>query len=280
MIGQLNLTLWAWIESARGLRRKRVWGPFLIMGGIEVLCLLALTGFYHPLLSWLMAPLVRLAGSEVLLHYPEFYIGLPGLFSRVSLATDWLFGSVFFGTAALLIWRLAAGVPQGDPYVEARRSYFDLLLLRTPALLLAILVFFFLPRILSGAGGEIHGNRLRLLRYGGFLAAVGVDALFLYGPVARLVARRSLGGSFRETLHLASRVPLATFLVVLVPNLVQIPLSAALRRSDVVVRNLAPETVFWMVLASVLVYLAINYFIVSSAVRIFGARAASLGGES
>jgi len=278
MIDQLNLALWAWIESIRGARQFRTWAPFLVLILLQGLLLVLLTFFYEPLTAWFAVPFVQAAASEQALHYPQFFLVLPGIFSRAGVWLDWLVGSLLYGAAFLLIWRAAAGQPVEGSWAQAGRSYGKLLLVRVPPILFALFLLFVLPAILPGGEGGIRGNRLRLLRYGSFAFGVTIEALFVYAPLAVVVLGRPAGRAIRDSFTMLARVPLTTFLIVLVPNLVQVPVSAVLRRSDSVVRSLAPEVVVWLVAGSILVYAVINYFILASAVRVFGTRAEALEG--
>ena len=63
----------------------------------------------------------------------------------------------------------------------------------------------------------------------------------------------------------------------MIPNAVHLPLAAALRRTELIIRTLSPEMVGWTVLVSILVYVAVNYFTIASAGRVFGARATEGG---
>lgn len=278
MMGQLNLTLWAWIESVRGLRQRAVWTPFLVMALAQGAVLLLLTQFYRPWISWFLAPLVRRLGGEATLHYPQIYVALPALFSETNLVTDWVLGSFLFGVAYLLIWRFASGIPGRGSWNAAGSAFWKLFLMRLPAVLMVLVIYDFVPRWVGAATGELHGSALRMIRLADFLAAVIVEGLLLYAPLYLLVGRRSVGRSLRESLVLAGRTPLATALVVMTPNLVQIPLSAVLRRSGDVVNNLVPEAVGWSVAGAIVIYVAVNYLAIAAAVRVFGSRAAGLEG--
>lgn len=276
MIGQLNLAVWAWAESLRGLRTRAVLVPFLVLAGIQALLLLAMTQFYQPFLSWLLVPLVRAAGGgSGALHYPQFYLVLPSAFSRLSVIMDFVLGTFFIGVGFLWIWRSASGLPEGRPWKEVWREYLRLILLRLPVVLVLLLIYELVPRLL---GGELRGNTLRLFRYGSFFLAAVTEWIFLFTPLALLAQGRSIRGSFRESFAMLGRAPLAGFLIVFVPNLVQLPLSAVMRRTDAVIRNLAPETVGWILLATVLITMAVNYIVVASAVRVFGARSGAVEG--
>jgi hypothetical protein len=274
MISQLNLAVWAWIESVRGLRQRGVILPFLVLAGLQSALVLLFTQFYQPVLSWFLVPLLRLLGGGAVLHYPQFFAVLPALFSRANLGFDWLFGTLVTGVGFLWIWRSAAGLPLGRPWSEAGRQYLRLLVLRLPVVVLLIVLYELLPRLLTGGGGELRGNALRVMRYGAFVLAVAAEWVFLFTPLALLAQRRSVAGSFRESYAMLGRAPLAGFLIVLVPNLVQLPLSTLMRRSQSITTNLAPETVAWLLIGSILVTVAVNYTVVAAAVRVFGARSA------
>lgn len=272
MISQLNLTLWAWIESVRGLRRAGAWIPFLLMIGLQTLGLFAITEFHRPILAWLVAPLLVAATSPPVLHYPQFFLALPTLFSRVNMALDLVAGSLIFGAAAWILWDLALGGNGRGAWSKARRRWGALLLLRLPIAVLPFLFYYLVPRF-YGSSGLDTPTAIRTVRYGGFLIGVVLESLFVYGPLAILVQGRSATQAIGETVRFAIRVPLATFLIVLVPNLVHLPLAAALRRAESMILKLTPETVGWMVFVSILVYVAAAYLSLASAVRVFGARA-------
>jgi hypothetical protein len=272
MIEQLNLTLWAWMESVRGLRRRQIYAPFVAVAVVQALLLLLLTQFYRPGLSWFMVPLLKGVSAEQVLHYPQLYLALPALFSRTGIWLDWLAGSFLFGAGFLLVWRLASHTATGSYWSDTWRSLPQLLLVRMPTFLFAVLLLFVMPAIFPAGESGLTGWTLRLVRYGTFLLGVCVEAAFIYGPLAVLVRRSNPGQALAETLRLAFRTPVATLLIVLIPNLTQIPVAAVLRRTDQVVKNLAPETVAWLVLGSIVLYALVNYLILASAVRVFGSR--------
>ena len=280
MINQLNLTLWAWIESVRSLRRGAVWLPFVVMFLIQALFLLFLTQFHRRILSWFMVRVLRLiagAATPAVVHYPTLYEALPQLFSPINLVLDWLIGSLLWGIAFVMLWRHAAGEEPSGPVAAVRRRWGALLLLRLPITLLPALFFLLVPILVPEGSDTFKGNSLRAFRYGGFLFGVVVESLLIYGPLFLLQHGRSVGEAYRESIRLALRAPVATLLIIMIPNAVHLPLAAALRRTELIIRTLSPEMVGWTVLVSILVYVAVNYFTIASAVRVFGARATEGG---
>ena len=239
--------------------------------------LLLLTQFYRPGLSSFFAPLLARIQDGAALHYPQFYIFLPGVFSQANLLIDWLFGSLVFGVGFLMVWYVAVGRDRDDSWQRARERYVGLVVCRLPLVILLVLVASFLPQVLA-QDGSLTGNRLRLVRYGTFFVGVFVEMAFVFAPMILLAESRSVVASLRQGFALAAKVPLATALIVIVPNLAQIPTGWVFRRADSIVRNLSPELVAVLVGVSILVYVFVNYFIIASAVRVYATRAERPGG--
>jgi len=244
---------------------------------VQTLALLSLTEFHRPVLSRLVAPLVAAGVGPEVLHYPGFFLVLPQIYSRVNLALDLVAGSLIFGAAVLILWTTATGRATTGEWAAARRRWPALFLLRLPVVLLPVLFYAAVPA-LAGEAAAGQATLIRTVRYGGFLMAVVAEALFLYGPLAMLARGRPLGAALRETVALAVKVPLATLLIVLVPNLAHLPLAAAMRRTQAIAVNLTPETVGWLLFLSILVYVAVTYLSLASAVRVYGARASAAEG--
>lgn len=275
MLSQLNLAFWAWLECFRDFRRARVWAPFLLLGAVQLFVVLVLTQFHRPLLAPLLAPLIQALVGAPGLHYPQFYSALPSIFGRINPILDWLVGSFILGAAVLVLWHSALGMRDRETWGLAARRYLSLLAVRLPLLLLLLGIAWVIPMALLPDSGEVEGNTLRLLRYGTFVIGVILEMLFVYAPVVLLLESSSVLPALGRGLKVLGKAPVATALVVGVPNLLQLPISWALRRADTVVQNLNPEVVLVMVAGAIIAYVGINYFILASVVRIYGARGAA-----
>ena len=279
MIGQLNLALWAVIESFRAPRRGALWSPFLLLFAVNGLCLLLLTQFHRPLVAWFLVPLLRGLGGPGALHYPGFYLVLPGVFSWFNVFLDVVLGAWLFGTAWLVAWKLAMGLdPQGSR-AEAGRAYAKLFVLRLPVSVLPLLVVFLLPMVLPvRADGSFGPLAQRVQRGGAFLAGVLIESAFLFGPAALLLGKRSLKGAFAATFRMLGRAPLAVILVVLVPNSLNLIVDYAVRHREAIVLRMTPELMGLVVLAAIAVYTFAAFFVITAGVRIWGARGVGLEG--
>lgn len=274
MLSQLNLGFWALWESFKGMKRWRFWAPFLVLGIAQLLLVLALTQFHQPMFAWLFVPILERTFGPAVLHYPNFYLALPDLFSRINMFMDFLLGAFTIGVAALIIWRSAARERSGTPWSDAGKRYFALLFGRLPAFLLILAMSAGLPLLVGPPqDGEFSGNQIRIVRYGSFVLGIVIEALFVYTPILLLVERRKVGPALAAAVRLFLRTPIATLLLVFLPNLLQLPLSAVLRRAEMIKDKLSPEMIAVMVMFTIAGYLLVNYLMIASAVRVYGARA-------
>jgi hypothetical protein len=274
---QISLLLWSWIETIRNFGRWRLWGPFLVLWAVQAGSILLLTQFYQPLLAPVLVPVLRLVGrilgplgGDPILHYPFFYLALPSVFTVVALFLDLFVGSWTLAVAFLLFWQAdRPAEPFQGAFGRAARVYTRLVLARLPLVLLLVLLLFGLPRMLLGGASDLPGSTLRTIRYGSVLIGSILEGLFLFAPLAILVEGKGVGGALRRSLALAGRIPLATLGAVLIPNLIQIPVSAVFRRSDVIVQRLTPEVMVWVLLGTALLYAVSAFFMVGAGARLF-----------
>ncbi|MBM3285750.1 MAG: hypothetical protein FJY88_00120 [Candidatus Eisenbacteria bacterium] len=267
---QISLLLWSWIETTRCLGRGRQWVPFVLLWLVQSGMILLLTQFHRPLLSPLMVPILRLLGGEPVVHYPTFYLALPSLFSYFALAIDLLVASWTLGAAFLIAWQIDhPAEPTGGAYSRAGQSYGRLVLARLPLIVLFALLLYFLPALLFGGSQDVGATRLRLFRYGSIGLGSLFEAFFLYVPLVLLVGGRGVGRAIGRSLSIMVRMPIATFGAVLVPNLIQIPVSAMLRRADSVVRSMSPEMIAWMLVGASALYMVAAFYVVGAGSRLY-----------
>jgi hypothetical protein len=267
---QISLLLWSWIETTRNVGRGRLWGPFLAFWLAQAAMILILTQFYQPALAPVLVPFLRLLGGDAILHYPVFYLALPSVFTVVALLLDLFIGAWTLGTAFLLFWQAdRPAEPFRGAFRRAGKQYWRLVLARLPLVLLLVICLFWLPRFLLAGSPDVPGSTIRAIRYGSILVGSVLEGLFLYASLGILVEGRGVGEALRRSFSLAGRIPLATLGAVLIPNLIQIPVSAVFRRSDVIVRNLRPEVIVWVLLIAAMLYAVSAFFAVGAGARLF-----------
>lgn len=277
-MGQLSLLLWSWIETTRNLGRGRIWGPFLLLVIIQWAVLLVLTQFHQDLLAPILIPLIRLLVGEGAAGYPVFFVALPTIFNALGIVIDLFIGAWLLGAGFLLFWQADRPADPGSGGIRrARASYGQLLLARLPLAILVVIVLLLLPRLFLGSPESLSGNTVRVIRYGSILFASAIEALFLYAPLSILVEGRGPGDAIRQSVGIALRAPVASFGAVLVPNLIQVPVAAVFRRSDMIARNMAPEVIAWLLALAVLLYALAAFYMVGSGARLFRVRTEGAG---
>ncbi len=277
-MNQLNLLVWAWIESVKDMMRLRVIAPFVLLGAAQLVVLLSLTQFFRPGLSWLLAPFVERFGGERALHYPEFFLRLPAIYDPVTITIDWIVGSFLLGVGVLLVWESASGTRMPDTWKRARSRYLGLLAVSLPTVLLLMLFLGVLPSFFPVLE-TLRGNLLRLYGVAKLAVAAVIQALFVYSAMYVLIDGQTWRAALGSSLRLLARVPVATLLLVLAPNFAQIGTTWIRRRMDTVVTNLSPEMVVVVLGGIICIYVLVNYIVVASAVRVYGARRSTQAGS-
>jgi len=272
-MGQISLLLWSWIETTRNLGRSRLWVPILLFTIVQWIALLLITQFYQPLLAPALAPFLKLFFGDAVLHYPNFYLGLYDVYGTVSIVLDLILWSWLQGAALLAVWqadRLAE--PGRGVFGRSWGSYGRLFLVRLCLDGLLVLLLIVGRPLIVGTGEGATGESVRAFRYGAIVVGSLIESFLLYAPLAILIENRSFPSALGRSLRIGFRMPIATFLVVFVPNLLQIPAGAVFRRSDAIVANMAPEVVGWVMALWIAIYSVALFYVVGSAARLFRVR--------
>lgn len=154
------------LRALRESARWPLWRPWWPLLASYAAALLALSFAAHPALSWLMAPIVRMAAGDNALRYPELFHRLPGLWKWAQLALDALMTPFAAGFAATLWSERFRGAPlrPAQAWSEALRRWLFLLLAT-------------LPVTLSAVAGHIALDSLVHVRLSGISRALAPQAL-------------------------------------------------------------------------------------------------------
>lgn len=195
---QIALAWQALTRSLAQLAHPATWWPWLLLGALQASVTFLLWNFAHPLVSPVMAPLVRALGGEDALHYPGLFGALPGMAATLDLAIGALPGAVAIGAATRLFEArfLGRSLAPFDALAEAGRRAPALIAAQFPLHLLAI-------GLGLGLGGWLESHTLS-----GFVRAAGTlvvmagtllaQALFFYVVPLVMLERRSPWSALRE----------------------------------------------------------------------------------
>jgi len=275
---QLALAVQALWLTLREFRSGRQWAPWLALGALQLAALMALVGFAHPLLSWVLVPMVRAGAGEAALHYPDFFRSLPALYARADQVLGPLAGAVVTGWSTLLFaarWRREpAGA--GQAWTRTAPRALTLVLAQLPFQLLVLAFSGLLDRALVGQGGLAR----RLGYVVGIGGVAGLQAIFLYVPALVVIEGRGLWGAFAGLPRTWMRGFWAALLLGLVALLPLLPLGALGQRSDLLVDRGIPELVGWLTAAQLALGLAMSFLLAGASTLVYLGAVADQPGEA
>lgn len=226
--------------TLRECGRPRLWAPFLVPFVVQCagIGLLALTA--HPLLSWLLAPIVvRLAGPDAL-HYPGLFVHLPGLALTADLLVVSTLGALATGAAT----RLFASVFEGrspslrEAWSETARRAWPLLVAQLPVTLLLVGIGFALDAFGQARVSSITRAMLPAVQ---LVLGTLVQALFAYVPALVMLGRLGPLLAWRRVPAMWGRGFLPALVIFVVALLVLLPMQLLARQSGAVVARGLPE---------------------------------------
>lgn len=260
----------AFLYACRQLFRPNLWLPWLVLGTVQVVAIVLMATFAHPVISWGMAPLLRGIGGERALHYPEIFRMLPDLFGRVDLLLTATLGAVAAGAstwlfAAELNRRAGEAAPAGEGVRRAFSRALAIIAVNLPFTLLALALTYGLPWWL----GERESSAMvrRVGRLAGLGGALLVQAFFIYGTALVVLGGRSVWDALRALPAAAGRGFFAAFALSVGAVIPLFPLQELTARSATIVDRGIPEVVAVVVLAQVLVVL-VTSFLLAGAVTV------------
>ena len=245
------------------VRAGRLWVPWLALGALQAVLLLALPGFAHPALWPWLAPLVRGVGGEEALHYPGFFGALPALYARADLVLGALAGAVVAGWSTVLFaacWR-GHDVAPGAAWASVAPRVVALVLALLPLQVLVVTLDVGLAQAVAGEGGLVR-KLAQLVSLGGVAVA---RALFLYVPALVVLERRGIAGAFAALPRAWARGFWAALLLGAVRVAVTSPFQRLDRVGDLLVGRGSPELVGGLVLVRIVAELAVSFVLVGAA---------------
>jgi hypothetical protein len=263
-----GMVVWAVRSAVACALRGRLWLPFLAIAGIQLLALILFLNFYQGLLSPFMAPLLRTLGGPGATHYPNLYLALPLVFSRLSLVLSVILTCIMVGAATILFAQAFGRAERLAPWSRAWKRY-PALLIATGILAACLFAIPYLGQLvpqesLLGNSKVRWGTRGLL-----FLLSILVQCFLAYAA-AWIVLRneralKAVGDSFRLTR--ATFLP--TFAIVALPAILLYPLGFLASRSDFFVTKFRPEALAGLIVVQIVVEIVLGFILVGAITRIF-----------
>jgi hypothetical protein len=263
-----GMVVWAVRSAAACALRGRIWLPFLAIAGVQVVALAMMLNFHWGILSTFVVPIITGFAGPAATHYPNFYLALPIVFSRVSLILSVLVTCIMVGAAIVLFAQAFGRVEYMAAWKMARKRY-PALLIATAILAVCLFAVPYLSLLVPqntmiGNGMVRWGVRGLLL-----LLSILVQSFLIYAAAWILLRNERALKAVADSFRLTRSTFLPTFVIVALPALFLYPLSFLDSRADLFVTKFRPEAVAGLILIQILLEILFGFLLVGATTRIF-----------
>ena len=264
----LGVAGWAYRTALSQAGRARIWVPFLVMAGVQLVSLGILLSFHRPGVAAWEVPLVIWGGGPQATHYPFFFLALPVLFARWNLLLGVVLGSLTTGAAMLLFAGAFGRKGPSSAWRAAGRRYGSLVVVGIVTALVSLVVMWL--------AGRVPQNLLLTDRTVRWSTRLGVLVLFafleglvVYAMAWVVIEGRNALSSLAASVRMFWTMGWTTFVVVLVPVLLLYPLEYLTERGDLFLFQFRPELLAWLLVARILLELVFSFLLVGAVTRLF-----------
>jgi hypothetical protein len=266
---RINLFLGLYFEVFKSLRKALLVLPFLIYALLQLILVLKLYFFNLPVFSWIFFPIFKFFWGDYLLHYPDYFVFFPKIFSRFNLIMSGVIGIVLNGAAIFLFASffrgekayLSAGIKKGI-------SKYGWLFL---GWLLQTLVLFAVIYLPSRSLSFLVESRASEFLFDFSLLLLGVlfSCLFAYMQVGIILEHKTIFPAIFQSFSIFRKNFFTTFFLILLPNLLVLPFNFLNRRSDFLIIKFNPEFIVYLQVFSIIIALFTNFFLVGTVTRFY-----------
>jgi hypothetical protein len=262
------MVMWAIRSALACALRGRLWLPFVLNAGVNLLLLGALLHFYNGLLAPVLVPIVKGMTNESATHYPNFYLALPLVFSRLELILSILVTCVLAGAATALFAQAFGRTEPRDAWRVSLRRYPSLLIV-TALLGVCLFAIPFLGRLVPQELA-LQNSMVRWGLRGGLLfLSILVQTLFVYAAAWIILRGQRSLPAIGKSLRLSSATLVPTFLLVAIPVVLLYPLGFLTSRGDLFVSKFRPEAVTGLLVLQIALELLLGFVLVGAITRLF-----------
>jgi len=271
-LDKANLLAVAYGRMFTAIFKFSSWSGFFILAVFQGIGLFLLSKFYLPGLVSVLSPILSYFLPEPLMHYPQYYLALPTVYSAfdnlILGPTVWVIFSAF------AIYRLngfwdGKKSPAGEALAKARRAYLPLLLIWLIETILMIIAISVPAKLMSGfvAGSP----RMQIaLNAGVQMLAFFMLAFLIYAIPLIILGGKKAGSAITGSLKLCTGNFFLTYFIILIPGSLKIIFDFVLTEfSPQFIRYMNPELVLFILFAQIAAGIFINLFIYGSAVLVY-----------
>lgn len=249
--------------------QPRVWIPFFLLALFQIAALYGLARFYLPGWQSIIHPVLSRFLSPEMLHYPQYYIVLPAVYSGFD---NFILGpTAWVVLSAVAVYKFGGhyddkNLPLNEGFGRAFRSYLPLLAfwaIETAIVLMVLL----LPSLLLKSFVVGSPNRKIALDFGLQVVGFGFSAFLLYTIPGIMIGGKGLGSAISRSLRLCRDNFFLTFFIIFIPAFLNVILNLILSDfSPRIIQLLNPELIIALLGLQIGIGIFINLFIYGAAV--------------
>jgi len=237
---------------------------------LQILVVIALMFFAYPPFSSFMVPLMIKVFGEPAVHYPNNFMVLPSMYFWINLIFSGFLGTIIIGGATNLFSLKYSDKPVvlSKGIAKVWPGYATLLLVWVIETAVLLGLFEVFPPLLNKiAFFSNYGPLMKQMVI--TIVALVVGSLFVYTTALVLLERRGAFSAIAQSFKLFGKYPVATVLLMVVPNFVKLPIDMLASKTDFLIRKFNPETIAFSIILGVLVSVFTNFVLIGTVTRYF-----------
>lgn len=237
------------------LKKNRVlFAPFLIFALLDLVGLIFIyLAPREPVISFLGPPIKAFWG-ESFLHYPFNFLLLSKLESFNRMGLYIIFGSLLTGAAVALVSEIHNG--NGVTLIKSLRAAAKRYVSLLAVVLIVYLLFYLFAKIFAYFAAKYlfsRGIKLAILITMDFIAAILIQAVFVYAIPIIIIEKEGLIKSLRKSFALFRKLFIPTIALIGLPGLCYLPIQILQSDAPFLVNRFFPESVLLVAIVSVII---------------------------
>lgn len=262
----MKMVIKIWRETFKVLRiYPKIIIPFIISGICSGLALYLLFLAPQRPVAYVLAPPVRAFFGEKFLHYPFSLHLLPKLFWYAQVFLSGSIGVLMTGAAIGMLRDIYNGKVPGifSNLIVSLKRYFALL---------GIWLIIFVVSFSFGKAVKVispDNNITGLFFYLTYLVTILTQIIFVYAMPAVIIEKRNIFSSIKKNFSFLRRCFFSTFLLVITPGFLYLPVMIAKQNFPRLIKQLCPEVIVVVLGAGIFVSVIMDIFITISPTIVF-----------
>jgi hypothetical protein len=265
---KMSIFITFYVRMFINIFRLSTWSPFLFLAGIQTIFLILITNFNLPGFASLIMPLLKLILPVSLIHYPQYYLAAPMIYSLID---SFILGpSIWLIAVAAAIYKLnesydgeKISLAQSKNVALSIYSKLLLLWLIQTALMVAIVLIptWWFSTLLADTPRRSLAAKFMLQ-----MAGFGISAFMIYTIPGIIIGKKSLGKAIGDSIKICFHNLFFSFFVIFLPGIVKLIIDLlATHFAPLIIYNYNPDIILWLLYSEIAIGIFLNLFIYGTA---------------